>query len=62
MSAKPQRFKEREAARLIRAVTKAGASASCVEVDGTGKIRVVFGPPATEPRADTKNEWDGVLE
>ena len=51
------RFKQREVARMLRAVTDAGAAAEKVEVDpATGKISVTLRNKDSAP-ADGENPW-----
>jgi hypothetical protein len=55
MSRGPQRFRQRDLTRAVRAVTAAGMSVAKVEVDKAGKIVVVVGPP--DKTEAEPNEW-----
>jgi hypothetical protein len=52
----PNRFRERELARAVRAATSAGAKR--VEIDpGTGRISVIIG----EPESETKDTPERII-
>ena len=53
MARAPRTFKESDAARLVRAVRKAGCEVFLVDADKDGKITVVTGKPESgEPPTD----------
>jgi len=58
MSRGPQRFRERDVTRAVKAVVKAGVEVARVEIDTEGRIVVVAGKPAD---GHAPNEWDEAL-
>jgi hypothetical protein len=61
MARGPQRFRQRDLTRVIRAVKAAGVPIARVLVDNVGRIEVVVGDTAhNDPVQREPNEWDGV--
>jgi hypothetical protein len=61
MSRRPQTFRQRDAAALIKAARLAGLEIKRVEVGKDGKIVVVTSGDVVEKPADEKNEWDDAV-
>jgi len=49
---KPGRFRQREAARLMRAAVDAGVPVSRIELDDNGKVSLIVGKPGDAPAGD----------
>jgi hypothetical protein len=58
MSRGPQKIRQRDIAKVVRATVAAGLEVHAVEVDADGKIIVTAGKVGREPQIP--NEWDTI--
>lgn len=60
MTRGPNKFKQRELTRAIKAVREAGVEKMTVEVDRLGTLRILCNPAASEPQGDGEESgWAG---
>jgi hypothetical protein len=57
MSRGPQRFRQRELARALRAADKSGVPVKYVKLTREGEIIIIPGTPV-QPPGQERNEWD----
>jgi hypothetical protein len=63
LSRAPQRFRQGDVAKIIKAAAAAGREVASITVDREGRIQVQLVTCKAQPgTADCKNEWDTVLK